>query len=226
MQDAQADPQLAGRNDRKNRVSWTGPSKASLLTVVGGLIWFGACFVGFKVLFDYGQTPGTVASLPVRWPASSTLHRKANQATLVMFIHPHCPCSRASIGELARLMTHSSQQFNAYVLFLAPKDYPTTWVKSELWKSAAAIPGVQTFLDPDGSEARRFHATTSGGVAIYNSTGTLVFSGGITPSRGHFGDSVGLDSALASLSESATKPCRSAVFGCPLFEPSTGSKNQ
>jgi hypothetical protein len=151
---------------------------------------------------------------------------KANQATLVMFIHPQCPCSRASIGELARLMAHSSKQFSAYVLFLAPKDYPTTWAKSELWRSAAAIPGVQTVLDPDGLEASRFHATTSGHIAVYNSIGNLVFSGGLTPSRGHFGDSVGLDSALASVTTPAAKPCSSAVFGCPLFGPSSGSKSQ
>jgi hypothetical protein len=143
-----------------------------------------------------------------------------------MFIHPQCPCSRASLGELANLMAHSPNRPNAYVAFVAPKGYPTSWVKSELWRTAAAIPGVHTVIDPDGLETRRFHSTTSGNVSLYNVAGDLVFSGGITPSRGHFGDSEGLDFALASLSGTTAKPYHSPVFGCPLFNKESGSEGQ
>jgi hypothetical protein len=221
VQSAHVDEHLGARDFWSIKGAHPRQSIVSLALIVGGLIWFGACVVGFKMLFDYGQTPGAGASVPVGWPADSTLPVKANQTTLIMFVHPHCPCSRASIGELARLMAHSSKHLDAYVLFWQPKGYPLTWAKSELWQSAAAIPGVECVLDPDGKEACRFHAATSGQVAIYSSAGHLLFSGGITPSRGHFGDSIGLDSALASVSTTTAKPC-SAVFGCPLFGPTLG----
>jgi len=198
--------------------------KSQLGAAAAVLIWLGLCLAGFKILFDYGQTPGESATFSSQWPADSTIERKPNQPTLVMFIHPQCPCSRASVGELATLMAHSPQKLDAHVLFLAPKGFADDWVKSDLWRSASAIPGVATTVDPDGREASRFHATTSGNVALYGSTGNLLFSGGITASRGHFGDSNGLDSAIASLSGTTAKPCNSAVFGCPLFGTKSGSE--
>jgi hypothetical protein len=198
--------------------------KSRLVTTAAVLVWLGLCLAGFKILFDYGQSPGAVATFPANWPTDTTIQRKPNQPTLVMFVHPQCPCTRASVGELARLMAHTPKPLDAHVLFLAPKGFSVDWVKSDLWRSASEIPGVTTTVDHDGIEATRFHATTSGNIALYGSTGNLLFSGGITPSRGHFGDSIGLDSAIASLSGNPTKPCNSAVFGCPLFETKSGSE--
>jgi len=201
---------------------WARP----LLITIAIVIWLSASLGGFKLLFDYSQTPGVITSMPTQWPVQSKIPVNANQATLLMFVHPHCPCSQASVGELATLMARSPQQLNAYVLFLQPKDYPASWAKSELWSNASAIPGVKPLLDPEGKEARLFHSTTSGQVAIYTPSGHLTFSGGITPSRGHFGDSLGLDSALASLDSFPDRACDSAVFGCPLFGPTLGSEKQ
>jgi hypothetical protein len=202
----------------------TNNLKGQLAIAAAVLVWLALCLTGFKILFDYGQTPGEAATFPPRWPTNSSIQRKPNQPTLVMFVHPQCPCTRASVGELATLMAHAPQKIDAHVLFLAPKGFSDNWVKSDLWQSAAAIPGVTTNIDPDGMEATRFHATTSGNIALYGSTGNLLFSGGITASRGHFGDNIGLDSAIASLSDNKTKPCNAAVFGCPLFGTKTGSE--
>ena len=39
------------------------------------------------------------------------------------------------------------------VLFLKPSDVSEDWEKTDLWRSAAAIPGVQVMRDDDGVEA-------------------------------------------------------------------------
>jgi hypothetical protein len=40
-----------------------------------------------------------------------------------MAIHPHCPCSRASIGELSILMAHSRGRLAAFVVFVEPPGF-------------------------------------------------------------------------------------------------------
>jgi len=201
-------------------------AKVPFVMIAVVLLWIGVALVGFKTLNDYGLTPGKPATIPSQWPADSSLKPQHDRATLVMFVHPQCPCSRASIGELASLMAHTRSKLDAYVLFMAPKGFSDHWVKSDLWQSAAAIPGVKNIADPDGLEAKRFHVTTSGNIALYNPAGKLLFQGGITASRGHFGDSIGRDSALAALAGNPPKSCSSAVFGCPLFNETSGIKNQ
>ena len=51
-----------------------------------------------------------------------------------MLTHPHCPCSRASIGELARLMAQAQGRVTAYVLFIKPAGSPEDWENSDLWQ--------------------------------------------------------------------------------------------
>ncbi len=74
----------------------------------------------------------------------------------------------------------------------------------------------------DGDEARRFGAATSGHVMLYDAAGRLHFSGGITPARGHEGDSLGRDAVIDLIEayRSAGRRC-SPVFGCPLATPRT-----
>jgi hypothetical protein len=73
--------------------------------------------------------------------------------------------------------------------------------------------------DHDGVEARRFGAATSGQVILYDARGTLLFSGGITPARGHSGDSTGRDAILALLIDGSSEASETPVFGCSLFDP-------
>jgi hypothetical protein len=115
-----------------------------------------------------------------------------------MLAHPKCPCTRASIGELAAIMAHCQGRLNAYVLFMKPEGFTEDWEKTDLWQSASQIPDVQVISDPSGEEARRFSAVTSGQTLLYDLKGELLFSGGITPSRGHSGDNAG-KSAIVSI---------------------------
>jgi hypothetical protein len=172
-------------------------------------------------VWSYDNTPGVAAAAPLRWPTNSRIELASNQNTLVMLAHPKCPCTRASIGELSRLMTHSQGRLTAYVLFLKPAGSSADWYQTDLWKSAASIPGVTTLIDEDGIEAARFGAVTSGQVILYDRNGNMLFRGGITESRGHSGDNAGR-SAIESLVNTGTADRdTSLVFGCPLFDPNS-----
>jgi hypothetical protein len=175
--------------------------------------------VGMSVLWAYASHPGPGAHPPRHWPEGSRIARSPDRATLLMLVHPRCPCSRASVGELAALMTPLHGRLSAHVLFLQPAGLPDDWTQTDLWESAAAIPGVEMVQDHDGVEARRFGAVTSGQVILYDAGGELLFSGGVTPARGHSGDSTGRDAILALLIDGASEASETSVFGCSLFGP-------
>ncbi len=180
-------------------------------------MWVGLISVGMRIIFAYENTPGITDALPQRWPASAQIQPLPDQATLVMIAHPHCSCTRASIEELSVLMTHVQGRVTAYILFLKPPEFPAGWEKTDLWEHAAAIPGVHVISDEGGSEARRFHATISGQVLLYDTDGKLLFSGGITGSRGHTGDNAGRGSIFSLLTKGAAERAETFVFGCALF---------
>jgi hypothetical protein len=175
--------------------------------------------VGLGLLWDYENAPGLTAAPPSHWPPDSRIYLAPDRATLIMLAHPHCPCSRASVGELARLMAQTQGRVTAYVLFLKPADSADDWEKTDLWQSAASIPGVNVVADEGGVEAQRFHALTSGQTVLYDAAGRLLFSGGITGSRGHSGDNAGRSAIVSRLNTGEAERAETFVFGCPLFGP-------
>ena len=182
-----------------------------------GLIWVGLVSVGLWTMVDYENTPGSTIPPPKIWPKKTTFMADTRHPTLLMFIHPHCPCSKASVGELARIATVTQDRLSIIVAFIRPKGFDDVWVKSSLWQSASRIPNVQMFVDPEGQEARLFGATLSGQVFLYHSNGTNLFQGGITSSRGHAGDSIGRSTILNAVLEQQTATTQSFAFGCALF---------
>jgi hypothetical protein len=193
-------------------------SSRSIL-LIGTISWLGMAVIGLWLLWVYETTPGKAAESPRQWPAVSRIHLDPDHATLVMLAHPHCPCTRASMGELASIMAHSQGRLRAYVLFVRPEGFSDGWEVSDLWQSAADIPGVKPILDGDGKEARLFNAATSGQTVLYNPQGRLLFSGGITGARGHFGDNAGQGAVVAIVNSQLPAQTETSVFGCPLFNP-------
>src|SRR5689334_21150915 len=179
---------------RRARVSFRG----ALIAALAG-VWLAAASAGLGLVTAYANHPGDDARAPERWPADSRLARDTTRANLVMLVHPGCPCSRASLEELDRVLARLPGRLAAHVVFLKPSGLPDGWEQTDLWRRAASIPGVRVWRDDDGVEATRFGAATSGQVIIYDAGGALIFSGGITPSRGHEGDNAGRDAVIALL---------------------------
>ena len=197
------------------------PGKFRLLLAVVGIVWVSAISFGMKLLADYQSAPGKSANTPQFWPAATSLRPDSRHANLVMLMHPRCPCSRASLAELEQIMTRCQNRITAHVLFLAPKNFSADWPQTDFWRRAATIPGVLVMRDEDGREAKRFGAETSGTVVLYDQRGGLLFRGGITASRGHLGDNAGRQTVISLVTEGAARSKEAAVFGCPLFNPTS-----
>jgi hypothetical protein len=184
---------------------------------VASTIWLGCAAAGLWVLWRYDNTPGEAASAPEHWPASTTLARVADRPTLIMLAHPHCTCTRASLGELAEAIARARVRPATYVIFMVPARFTDGWEQTDLWQRAAALPGVTVVRDEDGREARHFGTVTSGQTLLYDEHGELIFSGGITGARAHPGDNVGRQSLVSLLNREPASRIGTSVFGCPLF---------
>jgi hypothetical protein len=189
---------------------WVGPALGA---------WIAALACGGSAVWSYAAAPGEAATPPAEWPASSTIARAPGVATIVMLAHPHCPCTRASLSELGTLMASLRGRAEAHVIFLAPREEGDSWVKTDLYTQAEAVVGSNVHVDRDGREAARFAAKTSGQTVVYDASGQLVFSGGITAFRGHPGDNAGRRRILARLRGERADSDTSLVFGCPLQDP-------
>ncbi len=192
--------------------------KTSVGIAIAIVLWFAVVVGGTIAMTRYSNSPGSSAQAPAAWPADSHICFDGRRPTLVMFAHPHCPCTRASLGELEVLLAQFPGRVSAHVVFLKPDDTMTNWEKTDLWQKASSIPNVTVYTDNAGTEARRFHAETSGQTLLYNRSGALQFQGGITLGRGHAGDNPGRSALEALLREGHSNQVKTPVFGCSLFE--------
>jgi hypothetical protein len=179
-------------------------------------LWLLAVGAGLGEMLKYELTSGRAGAPPKHWPEQRELSLDSKRATLVMFAHPKCPCTRTSVEELNRLLAQCRGRVAAHVVFFAPENAPDDWTQTDLWKSAADIPGVTVQADRGGGIAQQFGADTSGQVVLYSSRGELLFQGGITAGRGHAGDNQGANSIISRLDNHGGGQ-ETCVFGCSLL---------
>ena len=198
---------------------WAVLKKRTTIAVFIAL-WVPAVAFGVNVLWRYSTTPGRPGTPPPDWPASAPIERDAGRASLVMFLHPQCECSQATVGELAILMAHATGKVDADLFFYWPSSETSAWAKTDLWRKASAIPGVRVHDDREAAVAQTFGAYTSGQTLLYDPRGHLLFKGGITAFRGHSGDNAGRSAILALLQGGTpppnTLPVLTPVLGCSL----------
>ena len=176
--------------------------------------WAGFSALAFDRLMEYKSRPGE-PEVAANWPASSSFARPAGGPTMLVFLHPRCPCASATLGELERLLARAPALTDVRIVLLAPGGDPDAW-NDEAAPRRTERPGVTRVLDPGGALARAFGARTSGAVRLFGPDGALWFAGGITPGRGHEGDNDGTRAILNSLRASGPSPIATPVFGCGL----------
>lgn len=182
------------------------------------MLWLSVVSLGTYALYSYAGRAGESADAPATWPQGSKLQTATGIPTLLLFAHPKCPCSTASVAQLELLLTKFKNKVNVSVIFIQPQGRTRKWVEDSLWKKVATIPSVNAVIDPNYLEADLFGAKTSGQVFFYDAEGTLVFSGGITPSRGHQGDSRGQEIITSWMNGTKSDRKIAKVFGCALKE--------
>lgn len=179
--------------------------------------WTFAICAGMLALLQYSNSPGPDVTSPATWPANTRILLNSNQPTLVMFAHPRCPCTQASLSELERLVSNCQGKLCAQMWFVKPPGTDSDWTNSVLWRRAARIPGLTVHSDVGGVECRRFHAETSGYTVLYDAGGNLLFQGGITDSRGHEGDNPGRSAVESIVQHKLFSKVRTPVYGCSLL---------
>ena len=133
----------------------------------------------------------------------------------MVFVHPHCPCTRAALPELLATLSEAHAG-SVRVVYVRPADVPAGWERTRSWEIAAAA-GVEVVVDADGSEAAAEGAETSGYAVARDATGRVAFRGGI--GRGRAGANPGLLAVADVLAGRVPAASEAPVFGCPLRNP-------
>jgi hypothetical protein len=180
-------------------------------------LWLAGLIVGSMLLLRYEQTPGpSVAAAASR--ADLPIALSQSGPTVVMFAHPHCPCTRASLAELAKVLARNPGA-NAHLFFFAPEHVADpAWNSPGLRPAAAEIPGLTIHDDPQGALCSRLGITTSGTVLVLSRDGEVLFRGGVTSGRGHQGDNAGSD-AVQHLLRGEAGVASTPTYGCSITNP-------
>ena len=202
----------------------TGRRTRAALLATATLIWVLGLGFGLKKLFDYENTPAIPGTAPGTWPSESKIQRTPGLPTIVVMAHPRCPCTRATVGELALAMAKLQNRASATVVFVRPEGVAANWEITDLWRDAEKIPGVAVMNDPGGREAESFGSLASGQTMLYDASGRLLFSGGITAARGHFGDNAGRSTIVDLVLHGKSAVNSTPVFGCSLASPDRKTK--
>lgn len=224
------DTRVHGTNMKKNTATVRATGIASVWTTVtgaarrrsgwtlaaGAVLWLACVSAGLAGLAVHANTSATLGTVAARWPRGAGITPDDRVPTLLVFAHPQCACTRATLGELAILMARAQGRVRAHVVMYQPAVLPAGWRETGLEHAATAIPGVQVHADPEGAKSEVFGVFASGHTLVYSPAGTLLFSGGITGARGHSGDNPGRSAIAALLRGSPLPLSRTRIFGCAL----------
>lgn len=187
--------------------------RSRLIGMFGTLAWLAAAFLGYCALVRYDGTPG-VSAAPVERIAGTS-----NRTRIVLFAHPHCPCTRTAIERLNHIAREPGRIADVEICFVLPNGAGSDWRCSENVRFASTMANVTVRWDIAGRESSLHGATTSGHVVAIAPKGSPLFHGGITPARSHPGSCAGFDAVLAIARGEEPSTCSAPVFGCPLEGP-------
>lgn len=177
-------------------------------------VWAAIVVTGSVAMMDYSTRPGRAAAAP----AKVAIDENSVRPVLQIYLHPYCPCSRATMAELARLIARNPDKLDVEALFYRPVDETEDWVKTDIWDQALKIPDVKVSIISD-AELKHSGAIVSGQALLYDTSGQLVFSGGITGSRGNEGDNLGRYSIEEYVRTGSVTASTTPVFGCVISAP-------
>jgi hypothetical protein len=198
-----------------NRLTW----KNRLVMAAMLCAWVAAAVLLLGAAWSRGTAEGERGAAPARWPSDTGLVLAADRPTVVLFAHPRCPCTHATLSELARALAsvesvESVEPPHVQVRLFLPEGTDPTWAHTGLWSRAEELLRADVDVDAGGAEAARFDARTSGLVLAYAPDGRRLFAGGVTAARGHEGNNAGRDALVAALRDDVA--ARAAVYGCAL----------
>ena len=172
---------------------------------------------GWGQLFRFSATPGEQAAAPARWPHEEPRLGDGKRPFLMVFVHPRCDCTHATLLELDRILEGRGGSVQVALVVYQSRALDEQGGGSEFAPERWLRKPFTRIQDAGGVLARRFGAATSGEAVLYSSEGKLLFQGGVTPERAHVGDSQGASKLNAALRLGVAQTGQTNVFGCPLF---------
>src|SRR5450756_1522662 len=94
------------------------------------LLWLLAAGTGFALILNYQSASGRTGTAPEHWPAAAQITHDSQRDTLIMFAHPQCSCTRASMEELNRLLARHHGQVTVHVMFIQPATFTASQMQS------------------------------------------------------------------------------------------------
>ncbi len=189
--------------------------------------WIGLCVLGYFLLMQYDFRPGAIGAPLGDWPTESAIAPVQDKMNLLVFIHPRCGCTEATIKELIGTLRGKSDIMVTAVTYLPrPNEADPVWTNGKYIQTIRSqVAPMRLVLDSEGVEARRFGVSTSGTIVVFDRACKEVFRGGITSRRGAEGDSLGKRRLERLLSGEKTTESEgpNPVFGCSFENCETGA---
>ncbi len=176
---------------------------------------------GFALLTDYSTRPGPESDVLLRISSDELpgiQSTDGDSPTIILFYHPKCPCTFATIRCLERLSTNFRTQPQIHAFAYRPQDESDTWIDSRSTRVLRNLEDIRIHPDIDGERFRRFGVRVSGHILIYDKNCDLTFSGGITPFRSHEGDCRASQQFVRCANDEIDECTRWPVFGCVVCE--------
>lgn len=166
-------------------------------------LWTVLAAGGFLLAGKYEWTPGLQTWVPHRGPARS----------LLIALHPNCPCSLALLRELKPLLATAGRPVPLRALLYT---HPSLPQQSPLLQELQQFPEIEIISDLHGDRARQLGLHTSGHLIAYGTSGEILFSGGIT--AGRLSNSPGPAAGILAgiLRGRSSIAAKFPVFGCSL----------
>lgn len=200
---------------------------SSWLIALALVAWLGASLAAWYGVTAFGFTGEHVADgeTPAVWPKDSAIIPSKDRPTLLLFLHPQCACSQATVEELERLSTLAPTGTPPAIRVVAstPRSTGKLWESSPLLRSTGRLPNASVFADAGGVEAARFGARVSGTVLLYDADGRRLYAGGVTMARGHDGHNAGIQAVADLLQNPRAQVTAIPAFGCKVVREFAGS---
>lgn len=191
------------------------------------VLWAFLVLLGYGSMVFYSTTPAKSSASVEYFPSSSSaaahpLSLRTDGLTLITFLHPQCPCSRATVSELQNILRRKlgrdQAQLSAFAVVSRPSGCAESFAQGAIVDSLKDIADIKIVIDKDDIESRRFGAISSGQTLLFDKNGKCLFAGGITPARGEVGENGGTNALLELIArQPSSMPVRkNPVFGCSL----------
>src|SRR5436305_10790590 len=100
--------------------------------VLAVLLWLGVIAAGYSFLLHYSFAAGKTIAAPAAIPPAMAPQGVSRKAQLFLALHPHCPCSRATLRELAKILTRAPAGAEVTVLMYKPNKQSDRWMEGGL----------------------------------------------------------------------------------------------